>query len=46
MDGWFALLSAALKGDRESMKVESRNIGYFTGEEEEVRMSEDPADQR
>jgi aarF domain-containing kinase len=36
MDSWFALISAAIRGDREVMKEESKNIGYFTGEEEEV----------
>lgn len=36
IDGWYALLSAAIRGDKERMINESRNIGYFTGEEEQV----------
>jgi aarF domain-containing kinase len=37
MDAWHALLTAALEGDREGMREQSLRIGYFTGEEEEVR---------
>ena len=40
MDGWYRLLTSALKGDRETMKSESENLGYLTGEENEV--SSDP----
>lgn len=36
MDGWYRLLTSALKGDREAMKTESENLGYLTGEENEV----------
>ena len=36
MDGWFRLLKAALEGDREVMRVESQNLGYLTGEENNV----------
>jgi aarF domain-containing kinase len=36
MDGWFRLLKAALEGDREIMRVESQNLGYLTGEENDV----------
>lgn len=36
MDGWFRLLSAALRGDREVMREASEEIGYLTGEENEV----------
>jgi len=36
MDGWFRLLRAALEGDREVMRVESQNLGYLTGEENDV----------
>ena len=39
MDAWHALLTAALEGDREGMREQSLRIGYFTGEEEEVRPS-------
>ncbi|UOH82312.1 hypothetical protein LQV05_005009 [Cryptococcus neoformans] len=33
MDGWYRLLKSALEGDRERMHVESLNLGYLTGEE-------------
>ncbi|AFR95375.2 Atypical/ABC1/ABC1-A protein kinase [Cryptococcus neoformans var. grubii H99] len=33
MDGWYRLLKSALEGDRERMRVESLNLGYLTGEE-------------
>lgn len=36
MDGWYRLLTAALEGQREVMKVESERLGYLTGEENEV----------
>lgn len=36
MDSWHSLLTAALNGDRVKMREESENIGYFTGEEEQV----------
>lgn len=36
MDGWFRLLSAALRGDREVMREASEEIGYLTGEENDV----------
>lgn len=36
MDGWYRLLTSALKGDRATMKAESENLGYLTGEENEV----------
>jgi aarF domain-containing kinase len=36
MDGWFRLLRGALTGDREVMRQESLNLGYLTGEENEV----------
>lgn len=36
INGWHALLSAALNGDKEGMKVESEKIGYLTGEEDQV----------
>ncbi len=36
MDGWYRLLTAALEGEREVMRVESQNLGYLTGEENEV----------
>jgi aarF domain-containing kinase len=36
MDGWYRLLMSAVKGDRETMKIESENLGYLTGEENEV----------
>lgn len=36
MDGWYRLLTSALKGDRETMRTESENLGYLTGEENEV----------
>ena len=36
MDAWHALLTAALNGDKVRMQEESKNIGYFTGEEEQV----------
>lgn len=39
MDAWHGLLTAALEGDREGMREQSLRIGYFTGEEEEVRPS-------
>lgn len=39
MDGWYRLLTSALKGDRETMKLESENLGYLTGEENEVSTS-------
>ena len=38
MDGWYRLLNAALRGDRQTMKDESENLGYLTGEENEVRI--------
>ncbi|ORY34980.1 ABC1 family-domain-containing protein [Naematelia encephala] len=38
MDGWFNLLSAALKGDRKAMEEESLALGYLTGDEEEVML--------
>ena len=38
MDAWHGLLTAALEGDREGMREQSLRIGYFTGEEEEVRL--------
>ncbi len=36
MDGWYRLLTAALRGDRAAMKVESEHLGYLTGEENDV----------
>jgi len=36
MDGWYRLLTAALRGDRDVMRVESEKLGYLTGEENEV----------
>ena len=39
MDGWYRLLTAALRGDREDMRVASEEIGYLTGEENEVSLS-------
>lgn len=39
MDGWYRLLTSALKGDRLAMKDESENLGYLTGEENEVSRS-------
>jgi aarF domain-containing kinase len=36
MDGWYRLLTAALRHDRAAMKAESEALGYLTGEEEEV----------
>jgi len=36
MDGWYRLLTATLKGDREVMRVESEKLGYLTGDENEV----------
>jgi hypothetical protein len=36
MDGWFRLLSASLRGDREVMREASEEIGYLTGEENDV----------
>ncbi|KAK8849455.1 hypothetical protein IAR55_004788 [Kwoniella newhampshirensis] len=38
MDGWYRLLKSALVGDREAMRVESLNLGYLTGEEEDVML--------
>jgi len=38
MDGWYRLLSAALRGDREAMRTESEKLGYLTGEEEQVML--------
>lgn len=38
MDGWYRLIKSALEGNREVMKVESENLGYLTGEENEVRL--------
>ena len=42
MDGWYRLLTAALEGDREAMRVESVQLGYLTGEENEVGFSQFP----
>lgn len=36
MDGWFRLLNAAVKNDRAEMESASRDIGYLTGEENDV----------
>jgi aarF domain-containing kinase len=36
MDGWYRLIKSALEGNREVMKIESENLGYLTGEENEV----------
>ncbi|WVW86628.1 hypothetical protein I302_108681 [Kwoniella bestiolae CBS 10118] len=36
MDGWYRLLKSALEGDRVRMKEESLNLGYLTGEENDV----------
>ncbi|WVQ79464.1 hypothetical protein IAT38_001563 [Cryptococcus sp. DSM 104549] len=38
MDGWYRLLKSALEGDREAMRVESLNLGYLTGEENDVML--------
>ncbi|GFZ50176.1 transferring phosphorus-containing groups [Saitozyma sp. JCM 24511] len=38
MDGWFRLLSAALRGDREVMREASEEIGYLTGEENDMML--------
>ena len=38
MDGWFRLLSAALESNRDVMRSESQNLGYLTGDENEVRL--------
>lgn len=37
MDNWFALLQAAAVGDREACIAWSLEVGYLTGEENEVR---------
>ncbi|ODN78396.1 hypothetical protein L202_04035 [Cryptococcus amylolentus CBS 6039] len=39
MDGWYRLLKSALEGDRENMRVESLNLGYLTGEENDVMLN-------
>ena len=36
MDGWYRLLTAALRGDRQAMKEESEKLGYLTGDENAV----------
>ncbi|KAE8269334.1 hypothetical protein A4X09_0g2987, partial [Tilletia walkeri] len=38
IDKWFALLSAAVRGDRESCLEWSAKIGYLTGEESEAML--------
>ncbi|WVF68685.1 hypothetical protein IAT40_003457 [Kwoniella sp. CBS 6097] len=38
MDGWYRLLKSCLEGDRVKMKEESLNLGYLTGEENDVML--------
>lgn len=38
MDGWYRLLSAAIRGDKEPMTEESLHLGYLTGEENDMML--------